>query len=335
MPWPRELGDPSYIARRKRIRMENVPGAGPFELERDWYVRQMRSKVLRDLSYARSEARAKLIGKIMFVAEKIAGDFESLEQAKLAGYEIIFHHATSPEEESVPADLNSGIWSIPAASTSGAETNLRVLNNDSLQQLALSFPSLHATIKYKREILSGPSYGELPTHYDATEEVSFHDVALTVLTAAVHSSSLHVTLRTAPNSLRAVHFLAFGIRGLVKSVLQLPLSPLEKLAMGNVVHGAVSKKNGDWATTSVYDEKKNPGRERADGTVSVQMLRDSKLTMTVNEYLLLAPVTVENPADATTRSERGQNEDELDDGDLDEECFISDVCVPGTGENAE
>ncbi len=144
-------------------------------------------------------------------------------------------------------NLERSIWNIPDACV-GDSQDAYSKNGELLEDLKENFPSLRATITYKKQIekeanVADPSMD--PTrnaeYVTVTQDVRFHDVALELMMEIHSCDSGSTILSTSQLSLKAVHVLAIALRALVVNVLdqwRVPpvcLSTMEMAALASKV----------------------------------------------------------------------------------------------------
>ncbi len=216
----RASGDATLLSRRKRMRLEGEQAQDEYESERDFCVTQMRTALMRNWSYGRAEARRIMTGSVLFLIEKILS-FPTTADARSDGYEVLFT-VPSLEEDVIPADVGGTIWDIPLAATrGGTEDELRDRNNALLKEVVDRFPSLTVTLRYKRSVIRLENMQEsdsAPAFWPTEEQLSLHQLALTVLAASLNATSSKIALQASGMSLRTVHVLAVGLRGLIRQV---------------------------------------------------------------------------------------------------------------------
>ncbi len=181
-----------------------------------------------------------------------------VERAGLNGYKITLHSRQSVEEniEKDSVGLEQTIWDIPNTVV-GRSPESDAKNGDLLEKLKKSFPSLSATISYKKLISTNINAAEPamdgtragPVAYiPVVEEVFFHDVAAEMLMEIYLCEDSASVLAASELSLKAVHVLAIALRGFSVDVLgqccNPPIEPrfMERAALGSDVTWKMRKR---------------------------------------------------------------------------------------------
>ncbi len=295
----------------------------------------MRKNLLQNLTHGRTEARAYLYEHLLFAIQQIES-FPTIASARQAGVEIVFPNA-SEEESAVCAreSIPGSIWDIPFAKTtsvkvsrqrytSESDSGMQQENKKMLKDLQKKFPNRTVLVKYKRTVT--PKIGTVTSPDDVIlwpvqESVSLHAIAAGCLIEAFKCKDVDMLLSSAPFSLKAIHILAIGLRGLLRQSLGLPLSTIERTALGEVTHKSVRK--GENKVTAMMSAGATTKRKRKND------LRYKKLFMAWEAYIVEKERREEadrvrgERSVVNDRSDDGEVEDDDDDEDDDDEWMNS------------
>lgn len=212
---------------RKRRKRSGIGIATENDL-RKHAVKQIRSMCLERMNQGRTSVRAYLYRKPVFILYKIA-KIKDVQLAPQQGYEIVLERARSSAEtiDKDTPNVSEGIWDIPDACVQkrpGPEKK----NVRALEDLEKKFPSLSATIFYKKQVQNeqnevGPMDETLTNngreYVSASEKVSFHEIGNEMLMEIFSCEDRTAVRSVSELSLKAVHVLAIALRGLVVTVL--------------------------------------------------------------------------------------------------------------------
>lgn len=271
------LNDTETIMSAKRARGENMPDK--FRKEKDFAVWSVRQIIRVGLSYGRTEGRKHILEGFIFLIDKIMKGYDSRRDAAEDGYSIAFIPEMSEAENIVPAKVLGTIWDISNAEASESDdrTNMSLLG-----KLAGDFPSLFLHLKYKRLILAEDGVSKIPAsvpkYWKEDEKVSLHEIALKILTSiSLAAQNTKLVLRSSKLSLRAVHILAIGLRGLARQQLA-----LEKCALGSMCADALEEDDDVEVVTTRMGSRSNRDKK---STNAVSIIRSVKFTITYKNYL--------------------------------------------------
>ncbi len=232
-------------------------------------LKAIRGKHVQYLNAGRTDVRANLHKGLMFLKEFIDVHFDPVKrrskgffvpegatalQLALPSYEYVFFGDTEVEL-AIPDQIRNGSrWDIPLAETVEEDMCAKILSGQAegiaanlvtLDMVSTRFPCLTVALRYKREVRSalgvpGPPPEDMEASgtiwYQEFEKVSLHDIALGLIVERFKARDKMSALCFSPLSIRTVHVLAIGIRGLLRRSLGLAISSLEEVALGNAGH---------------------------------------------------------------------------------------------------
>ncbi len=236
-------------SKRRRQMMEN--DADPVLKAQIYAVRTARKKLLRNLTHGRTGARMKLFSNLLFVLERI-WSYEDPVKASEEGFAVLFPPGYD-DDDIVPAvgpAMPSGSpWKIDLAlkNGQGTEEYVRQANLQKFVEMQRAFPGLAVKLNYRISVRRSPSDdpGGLPEFNDpdlfvsTSDDISLHSVAASCLLGASRATDFDEVLGTSELSLRAIHVMAIGLRGLLKKALHMngsgpELTDTEKYSLGDV-----------------------------------------------------------------------------------------------------
>ncbi len=275
--------DDTYV-RAKRARSEGPPDK--FRADKDFAISSVRHILRNSLSYGRTEARKHILEGFMFLVDKIK-TFPSIGQARDAGFMLKFVEEESEVESIVPENIADTIWDIGDCETvTGTEAELQKANNALLRKVAGDFPSLFLKLTWQRRIVAEDGVSEIPEdipkYWQETQDVSLHEIALKILTSmSLAAKDTKLVMRSSKLTVKAVHILAIGLRGVVRQCLAQEPTAIEKSAMGSMTaHGL--DEDLDIVVVSATLGKRTS--KEVQKTTAVDSIRNEKFTIKLKEY---------------------------------------------------